>query len=610
VEQIEAYFEVYDGQQTLKIIRILEFRSDLSRQGTIALQNLKTGGPSLVAYLKGAPEVIAKLSDPNTVPVNLEEVVNEHTSRGRRVLAIAGREIACQSKNDPGATALSMSRSDIERGLTFLGLMILENPLKPDTLAVLTESSEFFDIRVVTGDHAMTAVSVAQSSGILSRKYSTTVIQVRAVTVGFEDQMEYKRDNVHGDGPMFEFVSIGGRISDHVSFYSRDEVFRLDSGGTHLTSPLLLVVTGDVLELLDKDEKLRDLILRRGVVYARMSPDQKRNLIRMVREQLRRNVLMCGDGANDVGALREADTGVAISSRIPNPAQNIGKRKELQEVVVVDGDVFSHKSPKRKNSEQSKIEGRSPGSHETACLSASFTSQAPSIAGVFEVIRQGRASAAASLAAFQYMFMYSVVQFTSVLLLYSVGGIVSDGQYLYVDLFLVLPLGVLMGRLDASQRFSRKRPPRSICDRNVMLPTLLIAGIQVVFQLFIFYWVLPAIPRSSLRSSTGRGSLISEAPLVTGMFLFVNMQFIWTAVALNIGWPHRRPIYTSGSTLFGTVLITSISLLLLGLPTEWVAKWLEMVDLGRRLRLQLIYISVLNLLCTIGVMLLTADEFF
>ena len=47
-------------------------------------------------------------------------------------------------------------------------------------------------------------------------------------------------------------------------------------------------------------------------VFARMSPDQKMQLIDIL-QKLEYHVGMCGDGANDCGALKLAHTGVALS---------------------------------------------------------------------------------------------------------------------------------------------------------------------------------------------------------------------------------------------------------------------------------------------------------
>ena len=55
-------------------------------------------------------------------------------------------------------------------------------------------------------------------------------------------------------------------------------------------------------------------VLARAQVFARMSPDDKALLVSSLQNHyLDQQVGMCGDGANDCGALKTADAGLSLS---------------------------------------------------------------------------------------------------------------------------------------------------------------------------------------------------------------------------------------------------------------------------------------------------------
>ena len=62
-----------------------------------------------------------------------------------------------------------MKREYVESDLTFLGLLIMENRLKPKTTEVIQKLTEC-DVRTImaTGDNILTAISVARKCGIVA----------------------------------------------------------------------------------------------------------------------------------------------------------------------------------------------------------------------------------------------------------------------------------------------------------------------------------------------------------------------------------------------------------------------------------------------------------
>ncbi len=81
------------------------------------------------------------------------------------------------------------------------------------------------------------------------------------------------------------------------------------------------VVTGDALDLAD-EESLNDLV-RRTNIFARIRPEQKHRLVKVLRAQ-GEVVAMTGDGINDAPALREADIGIAMGQRGTEVARESG----------------------------------------------------------------------------------------------------------------------------------------------------------------------------------------------------------------------------------------------------------------------------------------------
>ena len=64
-----------------------------------------------------------------------------------------------------------MKRDQIESDLTFLGLLIMENKLKPQTQSVIEKLSAC-EVRTVmaTGDNVLTAISVARQCGLVDAR--------------------------------------------------------------------------------------------------------------------------------------------------------------------------------------------------------------------------------------------------------------------------------------------------------------------------------------------------------------------------------------------------------------------------------------------------------
>jgi cation-transporting P-type ATPase 13A2 len=79
-----------------------------------------------------------------------------------------------------------------------------------------------------------------------------------------------------------------------------------------------VAITGKAFNLLLNDpepqqQAVLKQVLIKSQIYARMSPDDKAKLVEKLQQFCQTEVGMCGDGANDCGALKTADVGLSLS---------------------------------------------------------------------------------------------------------------------------------------------------------------------------------------------------------------------------------------------------------------------------------------------------------
>ncbi|MEH1913509.1 cation-translocating P-type ATPase [Nostoc sp.] len=122
-----------------------------------------------VIYLKGSVEAILQRCDrmfdaqgqlARLNPAAVEQEVAGMANQGLRVLAFASKEVA---------TKRSLNRNDIDQGLVFLGLQgIIDPPREEAIAAVKACQSAGIQVKMITGDHALTAAAIARQMGICS----------------------------------------------------------------------------------------------------------------------------------------------------------------------------------------------------------------------------------------------------------------------------------------------------------------------------------------------------------------------------------------------------------------------------------------------------------
>ncbi|XP_062363421.1 polyamine-transporting ATPase 13A2 isoform X5 [Cinclus cinclus] len=456
-------------QAPVGILRRFPFSSSLQRMSVLVKL---PGEASAHAYVKGAPEMVASLCRKETVPPDFSQMLRHYTSDGFRVLALAYKALGSVATFEE---ALQLPRDSVESGLNFLGFLVMKNVLKPESAPViqLLRSANIRPV-MVTGDNMLTALNVARGCCMVEPR--ERVIFVTASPPG------------HDKPATLKFV-----LAEHSQGEEQPEV-----------------VCEHFSDLLPR-------ILLRATVFARMLPEQKTQLVSSLQE-LNYCVGMCGDGANDCGALRAADVGISLSEA-------------------------------------------------EASVASPFTSRVATIECVPRVIREGRCSLVTSFGVFKYMALYSLVQFVSVLLLYTINTNLSDFQFLFFDLVITTTVAVLMGRTGPAPALGLQRPQGALISGLVLGSLLLQTALLIAVQVLSYFITVSQSWYVPLNSTvTAPQNLPNYENTV--LFCISGFQYLILAVAMSKGYPFREPLYTN-------VLFLLVLVLLFGLMV-----WLTLYPLG------------------------------
>jgi len=153
---------VQERQFCSAIIRRFEFSSALQRMSVICKNEYDN---RFRIFVKGSPEMISTLCMKHTLPDNFNEILEKYTKEGFRVIALSQKLMPLNFKYRQTQTC---KREEAECDLEFLGLLVMENKLKPESNGILQTLNEC-EIRTVmaTGDNVLTAISVARQCKML-----------------------------------------------------------------------------------------------------------------------------------------------------------------------------------------------------------------------------------------------------------------------------------------------------------------------------------------------------------------------------------------------------------------------------------------------------------
>ncbi|KAK8775011.1 hypothetical protein V5799_010458 [Amblyomma americanum] len=492
---------------SLGIVRQFPFESQLQRATvvvTAASSNL------FHVYCKGAPEIVQTLCLPATVPENFREALESYTRHGLRVLAVASKALPNDTTWDQALHLLP--RAELEYDLHFRGFIVLQNKLKPESISTITALEDaLIKTVMVTGDNLLTAVAVARDCNMI--KEADAVIQVEAEAAQ------------HGTiRAVYNYIKLPG-LSEKIPLSYK-------ASADDIAVPLLsdcsyhLAVDGRTFNLIRLHDKLLfEKLVHKGKVFARMLPEQKLQLIEALQD-IGHQVGMCGDGANDCGALKAAHAGVSLS--------------------VAEASVASP-----------------------------FTAQRQNIECMIDVIREGRATLAATFGAFRYMVSYCFVLLVGALFLFWDGQKPSEGAYVFIDVFISLVPPMIFGTTGPYPALTRRAPAKSISNVVSIFSILSFIVIQTGFHTVAYVfciqqpWYTPFVFDKNL-VHTPPQSYVATAVLSVNC-----MSYVIAAVIFSPGPPFRKSIISNKLYLAVVVVEFAVVSYVILYPAEFVRNYIN-----------------------------------
>lgn len=297
-------------RQTYEILAVNAFNSDRKRM-SILLRDKSSNEYYLMC--KGADSTMLDICTMNAAArKSVDKSLLDLACFGLRTLCIAQKKLtdeeaetwliqyraACTSIQNR-ASKMADAGSDVEVGMTLLGVTAIEDRLQDEVPEVIADLARAGIILwMLTGDKEETAINIGHSCNLLMSdtkiffltKLTTTdqyYAKLHEISTDINSRYEFGRGYEHEDGKVTEVAL----VMDGPSF----EHFQFDD----VESRKWLLQIGKAC---------------RAVIGCRLTPIQKQQVVNLVKTDTfpKCTTLSIGDGANDVSMIREADVGVGI----------------------------------------------------------------------------------------------------------------------------------------------------------------------------------------------------------------------------------------------------------------------------------------------------------
>ncbi|GAA5974104.1 hypothetical protein JCM11641_003436 [Rhodosporidiobolus odoratus] len=595
-----------DSKTTVTVRRRFQFSSQLKRMSTISMVQQPSGTRTLVA-VKGAPETLKGMY--KSVPEDYEKTYKWYAQRGSRVLALGYKWIDGMNKNE----TTTIPRDSVESALEFAGFLVFHCPLKPDAVATLKDLADSSHRCVmITGDNPLTAAHVAKEVEIVDREVLILDLKEGAEE---EDELTWRTPD--------ESIMIPVNPSEPLD--------------TSLFDKYDICMTGSALkQYADRRESWHQLV-QHTWVYARVSPSQKEFILTTLKS-LGYITLMAGDGTNDVGALKQANIGVAllngteedlkailehqkkervkkvyeqqlkITSRFGQPpppvpaliadlfpdavkaqkeaAKNIASDRQKGKVSKFDVSAISDQLANME--EENEVPQIKLGD---ASVAAPFTSKLANVAAISHIIRQGRCTLVATIQMYKILALNCLISAWALSVQYLQGIKFGDYQVTITGVLMSVCF-MCISRARPVDKLSKERPLSTIFNVYVVFSILLQFAIHVAS--FIYLTNLCEVYEPQIGKEIDLDAKFSPNLLNSCIYLISLSQQVSTFAINFQGRPFREGITENAALYYGLLGVAGVAL---NGATDFfpeINKWLQLVDMAWGFRWRMCAAMVLD----------------
>ena len=618
----ELELSTLESPYQLDLIKRFDFVSKLQRM-SVLVKNSKEN--YFKVYCKGSAEKMRELCRPETLPSNYNRIMNSYSNQGLRVFAISFKLLKMHYLQSE-----KLSRESVEHDLIFLGFFIVKNKLRPrtkKTIDILTDVE--ISTLMSTGDNVFTAASVAKECHIVpddqiiyhinvtpisgSQMYELTCNEliVDAIEDDEEEEEEeseneftYLRKITNRDISKLEVESVSedDLESESYSYEEENDVHRIfktqkeiklkslkipENKIKEMKSNSCFAITGSTFKILydlsqrylieinDENKEYHDIfikIISNTLVFARMQPEHKTLLIQCLKKQ-NKIVAMCGDGANDVGALRSADVGISLGA-------------------------------------------------DQSSASAHFMSTGQDIKCLLKLLCEGKACVSNFLACYKFMLVLCLIKFISSNFLFQINSILTNNQTILVDLLIMLPNTILISLTAPSTVLSEQRP--LYVKANQICITLISHGlIMLIFQIIVYGFMINQnwyhkhdyyldLFNGLQKSSTGNNTDIKnninlgeerniyeelKIPCCdnTILFIYYYLQSIITIIIFSLYTPFKKDLSENKYHIFYLIANASFAIYIIFVNNPIIYNFFGLIEIeSPNFKFALLVISVIN----------------